>query len=630
MAAARGGAGLARGRDAPRARPTGGRAHDQRRPRRQRRHVRAVIWVLFLRFIVPVLGVVLRHVADRRRSRGQDDHLPVHAADPARSDRARQVPRVSGLRTSVVLPSVALVFCSWCRSAEMGDARSAALVSDLGILALGLAAYGAVFLWPGWRSSGRSWPASSSSFGWEPMALVAAGLPAATSPLPTTCRPRRQATLAEPCCRCISRRSGVFLAMRTIERRGIRAGAIADTDCRPSTSRELLRRRGRRYLDPARTEPSPDTHDEAHTRVSSSRRPACWSRGSQRASSRGRWACRRSRPSARTSRLSWRTCPGTARPGRLRRRAAGDELARSATGFRAIPARQLVQRQTASRRAPGSTSTRTSTGCSWPRSAPVTPAARIDRAAAHCARPFRRSRDRRTRCASRAPQVEQYRGKRLVFHQGRHARRGAGVRRTRARAVRRRATAVRGAIDAKAGAAADITAQPASSWTLVGDVDDGTAWSVAKFDSLSGTHAVSAGRRHPAAADQLAGRQRSRRRRRSTAWCAPKRATSSRAQNLRDVVQGFLALAKMQGSREPGLQGHARLRCELGGDGKIGVAVVRCDARGARPPRIGGAGRRPPRAAATAPSATSSAGRSNGGCKSDCMPVAGSSSSTAR
>ena len=40
---------------------------------------------------------VLRHGADGRRSRRQDDHLSVHAADSARRGAGRQVPRVSGL-----------------------------------------------------------------------------------------------------------------------------------------------------------------------------------------------------------------------------------------------------------------------------------------------------------------------------------------------------------------------------------------------------------------------------------------------------------------------------------------------------------------------------------------------------
>ena len=40
-----------------------------------------MIWFLFLRFIVPVLGIFYGTVADGRRGRRQDHHVPVHPAD---------------------------------------------------------------------------------------------------------------------------------------------------------------------------------------------------------------------------------------------------------------------------------------------------------------------------------------------------------------------------------------------------------------------------------------------------------------------------------------------------------------------------------------------------------------------
>ena len=53
------------------------------------------------------------------------------------------------------------------------------------------------------------------------------------------------------------------------------------------------------------------------------------------------------------------------------------------------------------------------------------------------------------------------------------------------------------------------------------------------------------------------------------------------AQNLRDVVQGFLALARMQGAREPAYKGMLD-SVALSRRRQVGLAVVRGDARGAR------------------------------------------------
>jgi len=112
---------------------------------------------------------------------------------------------------------------------------------------------------------------------------------------------------------------------------------------------------------------------------------------------------------------------------------------------------------------------------------------------------------------------------------------------------------VRGALDAKAGAAARITANR-EFMALVGGVDSGTAWSVANFESLSGGAPLP-----PGIMSQLP----------PINWLAASgriddglhglvRAEArdeQSAQNLRDVVQGFLALARMQGAREPAYRG---------------------------------------------------------------------------
>jgi hypothetical protein len=111
---------------------------------------------------------------------------------------------------------------------------------------------------------------------------------------------------------------------------------------------------------------------------------------------------------------------------------------------------------------------------------------------------------------------------------------------------------VRGALDAKAGAADRITANR-EFMALVSGVDDGTAWSVAKFDSLSGAAIP------PGVMSQLP----------PINWLAASGRIDSglhglvraeardeqSAQSLRDVVQGFLALARLQGGREPAYKG---------------------------------------------------------------------------
>jgi hypothetical protein len=112
---------------------------------------------------------------------------------------------------------------------------------------------------------------------------------------------------------------------------------------------------------------------------------------------------------------------------------------------------------------------------------------------------------------------------------------------------------VRGALDAKAGGADRITSNR-EFMALVSGVDDGTAWSVAKFDSLSGGAAIP-----PGVMSQLP----------PINWLAASGRIDSglhglvraeardeqSAQNLRDVVQGFLALARLQSGREPAYKG---------------------------------------------------------------------------
>ena len=74
-----------------------GRGADRRREGRQRGHLRAHGLGVLPALCRARAGRVLRHVADGRRSRGQDDHVPVLAADSPRRRAPRQVPGVPGV-----------------------------------------------------------------------------------------------------------------------------------------------------------------------------------------------------------------------------------------------------------------------------------------------------------------------------------------------------------------------------------------------------------------------------------------------------------------------------------------------------------------------------------------------------
>lgn len=112
---------------------------------------------------------------------------------------------------------------------------------------------------------------------------------------------------------------------------------------------------------------------------------------------------------------------------------------------------------------------------------------------------------------------------------------------------------IRRALDAKAGAISGIGGNR-EFMTMIDGVDEGTAWSVAKFDSVSGSTPIP-----NAVVNQLP----------PINWLAASGRVDSgvhglvraeaqdeqSAQNLRDVVQGFLALARLQSTREPAYKG---------------------------------------------------------------------------
>ncbi|MFN2570293.1 MAG: hypothetical protein ABR537_01585 [Gemmatimonadales bacterium] len=152
----------------------------------------------------------------------------------------------------------------------------------------------------------------------------------------------------------------------------------------------------------------------------------------------------------------------------------------------------------------------------------------------------------------RGAQIEQYRGKRLVIVKD--EKNDAALTFAEAGLVLfGPGDGVRGALDAKAGAAPGISAN-GEFMALVNDVDDGTAWSVAKFDSISGRAPLPGGvinQLPPINWLAASGRIDSRLHGLVRAEAQDERS----AQDLRDVVQGFLSLARLQGSRDPAYKG---------------------------------------------------------------------------
>src|SRR6266850_659094 len=124
--------------------------------------------VLYLRFIVPALGVFYGTslIADEV----EDKTITYLFTRPIARGAIVLGKYLAYLlcAAAVVLPSLALVFLN------MGPLFGK-LLGDLGILALGLAAYGAVFLWAGVWFKRPLVGGLVFVFGWEPLALVLPG-----------------------------------------------------------------------------------------------------------------------------------------------------------------------------------------------------------------------------------------------------------------------------------------------------------------------------------------------------------------------------------------------------------------------------------------------------------------------
>jgi len=114
---------------------------------------------------------------------------------------------------AVVLPSAALVFAIMVPFASMGPLFGT-LLRDLGVMALGLATYGALFLWAGVSFKRPLVGGLILVFGWESVALV---LPGYLRRL--TVAYYLQATTVGITTLLAATIVALFLAMRTIERR---------------------------------------------------------------------------------------------------------------------------------------------------------------------------------------------------------------------------------------------------------------------------------------------------------------------------------------------------------------------------------------------------------------------------
>ena len=134
-----------------------------------------MMWLLYIRFIVPVLGVFYGTslIADE-----VDDKTLTYLF-------TRPIPRAAVLfgkyfaylacTVLLVLPSVVLIYLLLAPiGGTIGEAFPT-LVSDLAVLALGLTAYGAVFAFVGARLKRPLVVGLVFAFGWEPAALLFPG-----------------------------------------------------------------------------------------------------------------------------------------------------------------------------------------------------------------------------------------------------------------------------------------------------------------------------------------------------------------------------------------------------------------------------------------------------------------------
>jgi ABC-type transport system involved in multi-copper enzyme maturation permease subunit len=133
-----------------------------------------MIWILFLRIIVPVLGVFYGTslIADEV----EDKTITYLFTRPVRRSAVLVGKYIAYMvcTTLVVLPAVMLVYFLIVPFREIAASFTALLI-DLGLLALGLAAYGGLFALVGTVMKRPLVVGLVFAFGWEQLALVMPG-----------------------------------------------------------------------------------------------------------------------------------------------------------------------------------------------------------------------------------------------------------------------------------------------------------------------------------------------------------------------------------------------------------------------------------------------------------------------
>jgi hypothetical protein len=171
------------------------------------------ITLLYLRFIVPAVGVfygtslIADEVEDKTIT-----YLFIRPIPRGAVVLGKYLAYVL-CATSVVLPSAAVVFVVMVPFRDMAS-LFASFVRDLGVLALGLAAYGAVFLWAGALFRRPLVGGLLFVFGWEQLAAV---LPGYLGRL--TIAHYLQADTMSVAALLATTIAALWLAMRTVERR---------------------------------------------------------------------------------------------------------------------------------------------------------------------------------------------------------------------------------------------------------------------------------------------------------------------------------------------------------------------------------------------------------------------------
>jgi hypothetical protein len=174
---------------------------------------RTAITLLYLRFIVPAIGVfygtslIADEVEDKTIT-----YLFLRPIPRGAIVLGKYLAYVVCV-TSVVLPSAAVVFVVMVPFQDMAPLFGS-FVRDLGVLALGLAAYGAIFLWAGALFRRPLVGGLLFVFGWEQLAAV---LPGYLGRL--TIAHYLQADTISVAALLATTIAALWLAMRTIQRR---------------------------------------------------------------------------------------------------------------------------------------------------------------------------------------------------------------------------------------------------------------------------------------------------------------------------------------------------------------------------------------------------------------------------